>query len=388
MDKLTEQILIAEWLHGDKTEDIDEFIIKDFKRYPKVVGAIKEYGTDNPYDFIKKEILTMEEYLEITAQYSPTLYDSAMGNLMAEKAKEWISENPDAKPREIAEKMLDFSSHTSELPGYSKEPVLDFIAEMDRRRSEKIITTGLTQLDELLFGIRTGELTFVGARPSVGKSAFLLQMALTVAEQGKKVLYLSLEMSEMAMWQRIFMRYTKTPVALIRRGFGSDDWTDERQMALEKMQNLYQSGNFILIPNARDINTIKELVKQHQPYMLLVDQLQQMDDRTKHFKDVRSRFAHMTRELQELALDKNIAVWCACQINRSANETMPTMANLKEAGNIEEDATNVILLHRESEKTEIQEIRCELAKQKEGACGDFLLSFNAPRFTFMGTTSI
>ena len=156
-------------------------------------------------------------------------------------------------------------------------------------------------------------------------------------------------------------------------------------MRLSTLEYINNMKNFMLIPNARELRVIKELVETHKPYMLVVDQLQQMNDNRQYFKDVRSRFSHMTRELQNLALEENIAVWCACQINRSADDSVPTMANLKEAGNIEEDATNVILLHREGEKTERQLIRCELAKQKEGACGDFQLSFHAPTFTFNGT---
>ena len=379
-----EEVIVAQWLRGENLADIDAVKSKDFQFYPKIVGYIKQYGVDKfKTDMVSEKLMTPKEYAEVYDKNFPSLYSTFFKELLTASAQEWVREHPNASPEELIKQAQAVTDYTSELPSSLKEPALALIEEFESRSKEKLVMTGLRQLDNLLWGVRPGELTFVGARPSVGKSAFLLQIAEEVAKQGKKVMYLSLEMSELTMWTRVLLRHVPLSQESLRRGLKEEDWANpELTNALEYINNM---KNFMLIPNARELRVIKELVETHKPYMLVVDQLQQMNDNRQYFKDVRSRFSHMTRELQNLALEENIAVWCACQINRSADDSVPTMANLKEAGNIEEDATNVILLHREGEKTERQLIRCELAKQKEGACGDFQLSFHAPTFTFNGT---
>ena len=119
--------------------------------------------------------------------------------------------------------------------------------------------------------------------------------------------------------------------------------------------------------------------------MIVIDQLEQLKDGMRNWPDKRAMFSHMTHELQAISLDMDVSVWLACQVNRGADNNPPTMANLKESGTIEEDATNVILLHREGEKTEKQSIMLDLAKQKDGQCGVINLAFDAPKFTFYGT---
>ena len=96
----------------------------------------------------------------------------------------------------------------------------------------------------------------------------------------------------------------------------------------------------------------------------------------------------MTHELQGMAMDENVAVWLACQANRGADDSPPTLANLKESGSIEEDSDNVILLHREGEdKYGNKDIRLELAKQRGGACGVKNIKFDAKKYTFYEETN-
>lgn len=382
--KQTEEIILAQWFHGENLEDIKVIEPGDFtKEHQGIVKYIKDNGLKAfERDAFTKGVINKEDYNRIHKEYFPDMYETHITGLMKLSVYKWIGENRTASISEMIKRLESVSNRAVELPEPCADPTQLLIDTFDKRAKTEIVRTGLAGLDKYLYGVRTGELTFVGARPSVGKSAFCLQMAEQVARQGKKVVYLSLEMSETSMWERVLLRHCEIPIGHLRQGLSSGDWASA-DPALKEIHKLHESGNFILIPNAREISAIKKIVDTHKPYMLVVDQLQQVSDSTQHFKDVRARFSNMTRELQSIALDKDVAVWCACQINRSADDSVPTMANLKEAGNIEEDATNVILLHRETEKgMEIQTIRCELAKQKEGPCGDCQLTLIAPQFTF------
>lgn len=377
----SEQILIGTWLIGEELQDMKMFQPSQFRHYGHLFRLLKSGERDMITLSREADVPIAELNGLISCGGYKLMYESAIDNLRKDLADEWILNNPDASPEEIMEKMKTYKQRVNNLPQPSENPVEDLIEDLDRRQHEKIVTTGLKQLDDLLCGVRKKELTAVGARPSVGKSAFMQQVAINVAKQGKKVLFFPLEMSELAITQRMLLRYVRIPQKEIRSGLRKESW-EKSSYALEEMKEFIDSGNWLVFERCNDLNIIKELIEYHKPYMVVIDQLEQLADGDMRFPDKRSRFSHMTHELQAISLDMDVAVWIACQVNRSADDSPPTMANLKESGTIEEDATNVILLHRMSEKVERQDIQIELAKQKDGACGVMEVKFFAPKFTF------
>ena len=93
--------------------------------------------------------------------------------------------------------------HIWSLPIPAHDLAGSYLEEIDRRTKEKPVHWMLGSLDSYMGGIRTKELTTIGARPSVGKSAFLLQATREIARQGRKVLYLPLEMSTIQTVERL-----------------------------------------------------------------------------------------------------------------------------------------------------------------------------------------
>ena len=299
-------------------------------------------------------------------------------------AAEWVKDHQFAEPEEIMRAMEVFTRKTEALPEAPKDPVMELIEEFDRLAKEKPVSTGLTDLDRMLCGVRKRELTAVGARPSVGKSAFVQQVGMEVARQGKKVLFFPLEMSRVAIMKRMFSKYAVgvTPYEM-RTGLKPETWTKNNE-TMSKLYQFMNFGTFLIYERCNDLRKIKSLIRKHKPHMVVIDQLEQLKDGDMRWPDKRARFSYMTHELQAISLDLDVAVWVACQVNRGADNVPPTMANLKESGTIEEDATNVILLHRDGEKTAMQSIMLDLAKQKDGECGTITLTFDAAKFTFYG----
>lgn len=384
LSKDTERILIGTWLVGLHLEDMSMFDARMFPTYPLLFEEMKRNAGD--YMALARNCKMDHKQLSQLMQESevPLVYQSAMADVSSTLAREWIAANPEAKPDQIRDAMQRFSVHRSELPRRNKNAVHDLVDEIDRRGREKPVRSGLSGLDNMMCGIRPKELTAVGARPSVGKSAFLQQIATTVARQGKKVLFFPLEMSEMSVMQRMLLSLVQLPQHEVRNGFSRQTW-EKSSKAFDIMHKFMNEGNFCIFERCNDIQIIRQLILEHKPYMVVIDQLEQLKDGNRRWDGKRERFSHMTHELQAISLDMDVAVWFACQINRSADNTPPTVANLKESGTIEEDSTNVILLHRTGDKTEYQNIQIELAKQKDGECGVFETTFHAPKFTFYMT---
>ena len=381
------KILVGTWINqsirGEPITDMEMFENYHLGDYAPILSVLRK-GESDPLEICRKSGFAPRELSDLMGyeQYTQ-MYGVGIMNLQKKLADEWIAFHEDASPEEIAENMQRFSKRTGRLPTVTEDPYLEMLDELDRIKNEKHISTGLTDLDKMLCGVRLKELTAVGARPSVGKSAFLQQIAMKVANQGEKVLFFPLEMSQNAIMQRMLMRYTDIPQSKMRNGLDKDDY-DEESQGFNEVGSFMAKGNFMIFERVNDIEVIKELIEVHKPYMIAIDQLEQLKSGKQKWEDKRQRFSYMTHEMQAISLDMNVAVWFACQVNRSADNLPPTMANLKESGTIEEDSTNVILLHREGDKTAMQDITLDLAKQKDGECGKVNLKFDAPHYTFRG----
>lgn len=380
--------ILGAWLNGEHLEDINKFEPHHFGEHGEIVRAMKQGVKKidgeivDIFDIAKRSGVLAKTLLDIKGyQYYDALYAQAVMEMQPILAREWIVNHPDASPEEIEEAMKRFTEDISSLPMPSKDPMGNFIKELDRRASEKMVTTGIHQLDKMLCGVRKKELTAVAARPSVGKSALLEQIAMEVSKQGKKVLFFPLEMSETSIVQRMVMQHTLIPQYELRNGLRKETW-ERSAPGFDMVDSFLGTGNFLIFERCNDISVIRRLIEYHKPYMVAIDQLEQLKDGKKSWVDKRARFSYMTHEMQAISLDLDVAVWFACQANRGAEDVAPTMANLKESGTIEEDSTNVLLLHRISDKGEDQDMQIELAKQKDGECGIIKLNYKAPNFKF------
>lgn len=386
MVKDMEQTILASWLMGEHVDDIKLFNPKDFEHYESIAKALSD-GVTDAFEVSRVAGTSVTAISEIITGYAPSLYESAVRSMSKALAHRWVTVHKDATSAEIADAMKMFEREDAGLPAPFSNPVQELQEEFKRRRAMPFVPTGLVDLDRKLNGIRRKELTAIGARPSAGKSAFVQQVAMNVAKHGEKVMFLPLEMSALAVVERMFMRYTDISQYEVRTGLSDGVWGDPKtQMAFDEVAKIFRGGNLLIFERCNDMQSIRGLIKKHEPYMVVIDQLEQLKDGNHRWQDKRSRFSHMTHELQGLAMDMNVAVWLACQINRSADNSMPTMANLKESGSIEEDSDNVILLHREDEeKTECQHITLDLAKQRNGECGAIPLVFRANKYAFYGS---
>lgn len=260
----------------------------------------------------------------------------------------------------------------------------------------RVIKSGFSMLDKNIGGLFPGELTVIGARPSVGKSAFALNMAIHAAQQGKCVNYISLEMSERQNAQRVLTIFGADSAKLRTETVTSEkDWSD--------LANAHLSAHGLPILHNSKIRMLEDIrseiqckVDNGQCDMLIIDYLQKMSMRQKYESD-RIRVSRISAELKNMALDFNIPIIALAQVRRLDDgkiARLPALDDLKDSGSIEQDADNVIFIHRVEDGNDstasrfndgqiqgIQSVGSEaiavaVAKQRQGSTGIFLMSFD------------
>ena len=264
-----------------------------------------------------------------------------------------------------------------------------------RERGEvKGITTGLKAIDKMIGGFFPGELTVIGARPGVGKSAFGANVALEAARKGYRVAVVSREMTDIQYGQRVMSRGSLVDGMKLRKAeLDGDDWIKIAE-ALTEMSALPVSFMFT-VSAVEDLRSeVQKKALRGEIDMLVVDYLQLMQTR-KQFRDRENlRIGYVCKALKAMAVDFNIPVIALAQVNRDSDGQMPTLKNLKDSGDIEQDADNIIFLHRPSSAGDscvypedrltfetytalgyVYQCIC-VAKQRQGALGKICLLFD------------
>jgi len=218
---------------------------------------------------------------------------------------------------------------------------------LDRRAKdeEKAILTGSRGLDHLTGGFMPGELTILGARPSIGKTSAAIHATMTAAKSGFRVGVCSCEMSQEPIGQRIFSRETPIDGMKLRTGqIEEDEWTQ-----LSETMVVTSSLPIHFLHKCRKVEDLRREVSRLMDTegmdMLVVDYLQLMQTR-QYYKDNHLRVGYITKELRNIATDFKIPVLVCAQVGRSAQGSMPTLNELRDSGEIEQDADSVIFIHR------------------------------------------
>lgn len=236
------------------------------------------------------------------------------------------------------------------------DAALDAYGTLDRQ--EKPIPTGIHELDGILCGgLHRGELTLLGARPAIGKSAVLLQIALSAAQSGHRVALVSLEMSSQQIGARVLAAHSGVNLGLLRTGEKPGKAVEDARW--EKLADALtvtsaRGGEAIKLL-ARGGMCVEDLRAEAQSCvddgcdLLLLDYAQLLTTRKRTASEY-EKLSAVSRALKALTLDLGIPVVAAAQVNRNSAQGVglraPTLAELRGSGSLEQDGDNVILLHR------------------------------------------
>jgi replicative DNA helicase len=274
-----------------------------------------------------------------------------------------------------------------------REIIPDAINEIERLYNSKNaytgIPTGFGNLDRFTSGFQRSEFIVIGARPSVGKTALALSMASNIAIHEKiPVGFFTLEMSEMALTQRILAAEARINSNLIRNGMLSPaNFKD----LVDAAGIIYDSPLFIEdTPGIKLLDlraSARRLKVQQDIQILFIDYLTLITSETREIPR-HEQIAEISRSLKALARELDIPVVALSQVRRETEGKRPSLADLRESGSIEQDADVVIFLHRDrgteakSEEETPSNILTELilAKQRNGPIGTVEIAF-IPKYT-------
>ena len=255
------------------------------------------------------------------------------------------------------------------------------------------ITTGFEVLDRKSGGLKPGEMFVVAARPSMGKTSFMMNIVEHVClDQGKPCMVFSCEMSSAQLVQRLLFARAKFAVSQLSRGY------TPKKPELEKIRNasiqIMNSKLFIDDTAGISINELRAKARRKKReediQFIAIDYLQLMKSRTKQAENSREReIAEISGGIKALAKELGIPILILAQLNRGPEGRtgkslgIPRMSDLRESGSIEQDADLVGLLYRNKYYAENEEERAALegkaelvlAKNRNGETGAIPLTF-------------
>lgn len=284
---------------------------------------------------------------------------------------------------------LDGADRTDRDPALDHfDTVMAEVIEHYNRDAQDLLDTGFVGLDRMMTGgVAKPCLVVLGARTSQGKTALAGTLAIHWARQGKKVSFLSMEMDRLHIGQRYLGVMAQVPVARLNARRLHDSEYERMVVALNESLPICTDDS------VRSMASVRARASQHKRVMggldvLIVDYVQLMDVRTRQGEKRYEALGRISKGLKELAKDMHIVVVALAQLNREVEERKnepPRVSDLRESGNLEQDADQVWLLWRPPVKGPlgIPPVRLIVAKNRQGPTCQVDLTFHAEAMTFL-----
>lgn len=303
--------------------------------------------------------------------------DDAIGRLMA------LSESVVVKdePRAVSEIMGDVINQIE--------------ARMERGGSISGLSTGFSDVDALLDGLKNGDLVIIGGRSSMGKTAIALNIAENVALDGKPVLIFSMEMGDTQLVSRAISSIGRIESKALASGNMKDEDWDRVTVASSK---LHEAPLYIDQSTSLSVGQMRARARRQKRKnglsLVVIDYLQLMGGQGNNRNE---QLGDITRSLKLMARDLNVPVICLSQLSRKCEDRAdkrPMLSDLRESGSIEQDADVVMMMFREDyydpESPYAGMAECLIRKNRMGPCGEVKLIFQKEysRFCDADTSSI
>ena len=257
------------------------------------------------------------------------------------------------------------------------------------------LTSGFYDLDSLTQGFQKSDLIIIAGRPSIGKTAFSLNIASNLIKSSKlPVLFFSLEMSkEQIMYRLLSMETNINQIRLKSGKLYQNDWIKLNKMIkiISKFPLFIDDTFNLSIQDIRSkIKTI--LFEQNELGLVIIDYIQLMQNSKLKTENRVQELSQITRSLKTIAREFNIPIIGLSQLSRNVENRVdkkPILSDLRESGSIEQDADLVLLLYRnnsdnqsQSDSQTSQSIELIIAKQRNGPTGTVKLKFNEEQTKF------
>ena len=274
---------------------------------------------------------------------------------------------------------------------------LDDIQKLQNSSGLSGVPSGFASLDRITQGWQASDLIILAARPSVGKTAFVLNLARNAAvDFNMPVAFFSLEMPSIQLAKRMMVSETKLSGDKFRGGEKIADW-EWKQLDIQ-LKRLVKAPIYIddtpSLPVMEFRSKVKKLVKQKGVRLIVVDYLQLMQGPSELRGMREQEVAAISRTLKATAKEMNVPIIALSQLsrqseNRQGSNRRPQLSDLRESGSIEQDADMVIFIHRydyqglSDNPEDVGRTQIIIAKHRNGAIADVDMMFRADEVRFV-----
>ena len=371
--KLTDLLTVSDWLDNSGNFDVKPAIQYISELVDNTAGTvnIREYGEIIREKALLRELITISNNIGQSA-YKPE-----------GKSPSQLVDEAEQKIFEIAERGNRNSTYL-ELRQMIK-PTYDRLYERSQKGGGLSgISSGFRELDKLTAGLQKGELIIIAGRPSMGKTAFALNIAehIALSDKNNPVAIFSMEMSAEQLTFRMISSLGMVQGNALKTGKLTDkDW-DRVDGAIQQMKEAP-----IFIDDTPSLTPVelraraRRIQRERGLSLIVIDYLQLMQ--VPGSKENRAtEISEITRNLKALARELQIPIIALAQLNRSVEQRTdktPIMSDLRESGSIEQDADLIGFIYRDEiyhkDTDKKGQALIDIAKQRNGPIGDFILTF-------------
>jgi len=342
----------------------------------KLTDAVPSSANMEYYAKIVQECSIRRNLLRLAADISQKAHDESIetGVLLDELQEAIFEVNQDRQT-------VSYRSVREIVPDAMK-----LIEQLSKNKNQYTgVPSGYAQLDSMTSGFQDSELIIIGARPSVGKTAFALNIASHVALRERlPVCFFSLEMSDLSLTYRILSSEARIDSEKVKSGLIKPS---DIQSLMDAASRIYDAPMYIVdVPNIKllDLRSLARRMKSEKDVKIIfIDYITLITHENQDLPRW-EQISSISRSLKALARELRIPVVALSQLKREAEGKSPSLADLRESGSIEQDADLIMFLHRDREIDKRHDERSPyiqtdllLAKHRNGPVGKVdLLFFN------------
>ena len=261
--------------------------------------------------------------------------------------------------------------------------VTEYQDQYFQERKEEKLYTGFSKLDEITGGLEGGDVIVIGARPGVGKSAFTSQIIQEMAKAGKRIGFYNLEMSEKQVYERLLSNQSGIRLNRIRRAI---QFLGDEKERFESANQMLGKMDILISSGTKSVSEIRNECRHQELDCIIIDYLQLVRADTR-YQSRASEVGAISKAIKALAMELNVPIIALSQLNRTSEmrETKePTMGELREAGDIEQDASIIILLWNLDNEDKTRK-GLKVDKNRQGELGKIVYRFDGNEMRFQET---
>lgn len=294
---------------------------------------------------------------------------------------------------EVNDEIKSMIVELESLIGDNKQEIVS-VADMVERNKDKYfkpgvdkqkVFFGIKKIDEYVGGVEGGDIVVLAARPAVGKSAMALQIIEYNALNGKKVCYINLEMQEKQIYERMLAKASQIDMLRIRNAVAF--LNDEEEKFKSGNEKLKAFENIHVRNGSARVSDVRSCVKNGNYDLVVIDYLQLVKPDKGRGSNRYAEVGDISRGIKAIAMDYNVPIIALSQLNRASEgkeDKEPTMSELRESGDIEQDASVIIMLWNSNNDDKSQK-RIKVDKARQGRLGSEDLVFNGSSMSFVGS---